>query len=44
MGKNWGPVNKRNLMAEVYCRPPDLGEDVNEVFLLQLQEDSHSRL
>lgn len=44
MGKNWGQANKGNLMADVYYKPPDLGEDVNEVFLLQLQEYSHSRL
>lgn len=37
IGKNWGQANKGNLMVDVYYRPPDLGEGVNEVFLFQLQ-------
>lgn len=38
MDKNWGKANKGSLVVHVYCRPPDLGEIVNEVVLLQLQK------
>lgn len=31
-------VNKENLVVGIYYRPPDQEEDVDEEFLLQLQE------
>ncbi|PKU34849.1 mitochondrial fission process protein 1 [Limosa lapponica baueri] len=35
--------NKGNLVVGVYYRPPDHGEPIDEVFLLQLQEALHSQ-
>ncbi|GAB0201705.1 hypothetical protein GRJ2_002636100 [Grus japonensis] len=35
--------NKRNLVVGVYYRLPDQGEPIDEAFLLQLQEASHSQ-
>lgn len=35
-------TNKGQLVVGVYYRPPDHGEPVDEAFLLQLQEVSHS--
>lgn len=35
-----GQANKGNLMVGVYYKPPDQGEDVDKMFLLQLQNAS----
>ena len=39
-----GQANKGNLIVGVYYRPPAQGEDVDEAFLLQLPEASHSQV
>lgn len=41
--KIWRQANKGNLMVDVYLRLPNPGELVDEEFLLQLHEASHSQ-
>ena len=43
MGENQRPRQQRNLVIGVYYRPPDQGEPVDEVYLLQLQEALRSQ-